>query len=61
MTTAAITPVMLMQLELERRRRAGALRMPAFRGAALAVQSLTAKEWIIAGPSETGKTFATLY
>ena len=59
MTTTS--PVMLIQLELERRRRAGALRMPAFRGAALAVQSLTAKEWIMSGPSETGKTFATLY
>lgn len=34
---------------------------PAFRGAALTIQTLTAPEWILSGPSETGKTFATLW
>lgn len=34
---------------------------PTFRGAALALQTLDAPEWICAGPSETGKTFACLY
>jgi hypothetical protein len=34
---------------------------PTFRGAALALQTATAPEWIIAGPSETGKTFAALW
>jgi hypothetical protein len=34
---------------------------PTFRGAALAIQTLIAPEWILAGPSETGKTYATLY
>lgn len=29
---------------------------PTFRGAALAVQALTTHEWMLAGPSETGKT-----
>ena len=32
-----------------------------FRGAAQAIQSCRAQEWIIAGPAETGKTFAALY
>lgn len=32
-----------------------------FRGAALDIQSCTLPEFIIAGPSETGKTFAALY
>jgi len=33
---------------------------PEFRGAALQIQTLIAPEWIISGPSETGKTFAAL-
>lgn len=32
-----------------------------FRGAAAAIQSCRAPEWIIAGPAETGKTVAALY
>lgn len=32
-----------------------------FRGAALEAQSITAPEWILAGPSETGKTIAALW
>mgnify|MGYP001300164739 CR=1 FL=1 len=34
---------------------------PEFRGAALEAQALTDPEWMMAGPSETGKTVATLY
>lgn len=34
---------------------------PEFRGAAAAIQDCTLPEWIIAGPSETGKTVACLY
>lgn len=34
---------------------------PTFRNAALAVQSLLAPEWMLSGPSETGKTWATLW
>lgn len=34
---------------------------PTFRGAALHAQSITTHEWILAGPSETGKTWATLW
>ncbi len=34
---------------------------PTFRGAALDVQSFAGREWILAGPSETGKTWATLW
>lgn len=47
-------------VELERRRRTamGKLR---FRGASLKAQTITDNEWIIAGPAETGKTFASMY
>lgn len=47
----------------ERRRRAAVQpeRVPQFRGAAARVQSITATEWMIAGPAETGKTFAALW
>lgn len=38
-----------------------ALVTPAFRGAALEAQRITAREWIVSGPSETGKTWATLW
>jgi hypothetical protein len=34
---------------------------PAFRGAAHEAQTTTAREWIISGPYETGKTWAALY
>lgn len=34
---------------------------PTFRGAALEAQSITASEWLLSGPAETGKTFAALY
>jgi phage terminase large subunit len=35
--------------------------VPTFRGAALEAQTITAHEWITAGPAETGKTFADLH
>lgn len=38
-----------------------ARRSLAFRGAAQAIQACRAPEWIISGPSETGKTVSTLY
>ena len=34
---------------------------PTFRGASLEIQSYIGREWIIAGPSETSKTWATLW
>lgn len=34
---------------------------PTFRGSAREIQSITAHEWMLAGPSETGKTWATLW
>lgn len=34
---------------------------PTFRGAALDAQTVTDHEWLLAGPSETGKTFAGLW
>src|SRR5687767_10705750 len=34
---------------------------PEFRGAALEAQTITAPEWMLAGPSETGKTFGALW
>jgi PBSX family phage terminase large subunit len=47
----------------ERRRRQDvpSEQTPQFRGAALRAQDITASEWMIAGPAETGKTFAALY
>lgn len=51
----------LLLAELERRKRIQQNIKPIFRGAALQAQSMTAREWVIAGPSETGKTFAMLY
>jgi len=49
-------------VERERRRRRRALEFaPAFRGAAAEIQSTTDHEWIIAGPAETGKTYAALW
>ena len=50
---------LLARVELERRRRArGQL---SFRGAAAQAQTITASEWIISGPAETGKTYASMY
>ncbi len=34
---------------------------PIFRGAALRAQSITTQGWMLAGPAETGKTFAALW
>jgi PBSX family phage terminase large subunit len=34
---------------------------PTFRGAALQAQSIVRHEWMLAGPAETGKTFAALF
>lgn len=34
---------------------------PTFRGAALEAQSITSHEWMLAGPAETGKTWAALW
>jgi PBSX family phage terminase large subunit len=48
------------ELEL-RRRRATPSAGPEWRGAALEAQGITAPEWIVAGPAETGKTFSTLW
>jgi hypothetical protein len=48
-------------VEIERRRRLKRLVTPTFRGAAADIQTNEAGECIIAGPSETGKTFAMLY
>jgi PBSX family phage terminase large subunit len=47
--------------EKRRRRSAVTAASPIFRGAALRAQSNTAPEWMVAGPAETGKTFAALY
>lgn len=34
---------------------------PKFRGAGLTIQTYTGPEWVLAGPAETGKTFAALW
>lgn len=51
----------LVLAELERRRRSNVRLSPTFRGSALIAQTMTAREWVLSGPSETGKTFAMLY
>ena len=50
-------------LEKEKReaRQLAPVRIPTFRGAALEAQSTTEREWLLAGPYETGKTFAALW
>lgn len=52
---------LLARAELERRRRNDRPLMPVFRNSALWAQTATDREWILSGPSETGKTFATMY
>jgi hypothetical protein len=56
---------LLAQGELRKRREAEeAARVPpvpTFRGANLEAQTIEAHEWILSGPAETGKTWATLY
>lgn len=60
-TTSSTQSLTIVLAELERRKRLQASRSPIFRGAALEAQAMTAREWMLAGPSETGKTFAMLY
>jgi hypothetical protein len=48
-------------LELRQRGSLAPPAAPTFRGAALAAQSITAPAWLLAGPAETGKTFAGLW
>ena len=60
------SPLVALYAEKERRRRARARETghsspPKFRGDNLAVQSYRGAEWILSGPSETGKTWATLW
>lgn len=45
----------------EYQRRVAFIPAPLFRGDNQVAQTLTAREWILAGPSETGKTWATLW
>lgn len=45
----------------QRRRRRGVVAAPSFRGANQRAQEITDREWMLAGPSETGKTWATLW
>lgn len=55
------------QIQAEARRRMRARKVqaeqgaPTFRGAGLDAQSTTAHEWMLAGPAETGKTWAALW
>lgn len=49
------------RLPVKRRASNAGAGVPTFRGAARDAQSITAHEWMLAGPAETGKTFAALY
>lgn len=54
----------LVGVERERRRRqraGGVGRAPEWRGAAQRAQAITDRAWLLAGPAETGKTYAALY
>jgi hypothetical protein len=51
---------MMALVEAEKRRRATHKPL-SFRGAAAEAQEITNPEWIISGPAETGKTFASMY
>lgn len=51
----------LLLTEKKRRRQCHGGSAPTFRGANLSVQSYRAPEFMLAGPSETGKTWATLW
>jgi phage terminase large subunit len=57
------TTSLLIAVERERRRRkrATSAAAPVFRGAAAEAQVTRAHEWMLAGPAETGKTFAALW
>lgn len=63
--TATISDADLVLLREHRRRmqsrRQEGFVEPEFRGAALEAQTITAHEWMIAGPAETGKTFGALW
>jgi len=62
LSSGSNSTLLLAQLELERRRREKARANPlVFRGAAAAAQTITDPEWIMSGPAETGKTFASMY
>jgi hypothetical protein len=51
---------MLAMVEAERRKRRASSAL-SFRGAAQEAQEIQQSEWIISGPAETGKTFASMY
>lgn len=60
MMAAALTPEAAVAVRRRLKQRAG-VAGPVFRGAALQAQSVSGHEWVIAGPAETGKTFAALW
>lgn len=51
----------LVEVERERRRRAKRSPDPAFRRSAHTAQTITDRAWLLAGPAETGKTYAALW
>jgi hypothetical protein len=61
----SVSPLTALRAEKERRRRRSGLTLcappPTFRGANLAVQTFRGSEFMLAGPAETGKTWATLW
>lgn len=61
MTYALTTDDLVLLREQRRRKAVSTFTAPTFRGAAIDAQSIAAREWIIAGPYETGKTWAALY
>jgi phage terminase large subunit len=57
-----LLPLAAAALKLKRERaRLQPVAVPRFRGAALEAQRTTTQEWLLAGPAETGKTYAGLW
>lgn len=60
-SSPAASIIALIDIEKEQRRRVRGARVVEFRAAALRAQEITDHEWMLAGPAETGKTYAALW
>lgn len=56
-----VLAALLAEKEARRRKRTSPDVVPTFRGVALEAQTITAHEWMLSGPAETGKTWASCW